>query len=185
MESSVSMEDLWKLFQESNRIMQERHAETEKSLEQLSLKLAQVTSHLGNLGSRWGEFVEGLVAPACIRLFAERGVRVDELYSRVKKTVNGEHMEIDLLVANTIDAVVVEVKSHLTVEDVLHHLKQLNRFKTFFPRYASCRLFGAVAGVVIDSQADQFAINQGLFVIVQAGEGVVLANDPQFSPRVW
>ncbi|MEO5341637.1 MAG: hypothetical protein H7837_14170, partial [Magnetococcus sp. MYC-9] len=137
------------------------------------------------LGGRWGEFVEGLIAPSCIAMFAERGIQVDEVYPRVKKSIAGQEMEIDLLVANTVDVVLVEVKSHLTVEDVRHHLKKMEQFKGFFPRYAGCQAYGAVAGVVVDAQADQFAMNQGLFVIVQSGETVRLANDLAFKPRVW
>jgi len=94
-------------------------------------------------------------------------------------------MEIDLLVANTIAAVLVEVKSNLRVEDVRNHLDRLSKFKSFFPRYADCTVYGAVAGIVIDANADQFAINQGLFVIVQSGETVCIANDEHFVPKTW
>ncbi|MBF0124937.1 MAG: DUF3782 domain-containing protein, partial [Magnetococcales bacterium] len=107
------------------------------------------------------------------------------VYSRVKKTVAGQNMEIDILVANTIDAVLVEVKSNLTVEDVRNHLERLKRFKSFFNRYADCKVYGAVAGIAIDAGADQFAINQGLFVIVQSGDSVQIANDKEFKPRTW
>ncbi|MBF0159176.1 MAG: hypothetical protein HQL58_06590 [Magnetococcales bacterium] len=94
-------------------------------------------------------------------------------------------MEIDLLVANTVAAVLVEVKSHLKVEDVRDHLERLGRFKSFFPRYANCQVYGAVAGIVVDSDADRFAIHQGLFVIVQSEDAVRIANDKAFVPRTW
>ena len=199
----LTIDDIWKLFQETNRIfqesredlkrefqeserrwekriqeMQETHAKTERTVK-------DVSKQIGNLGGRWGEFVEGLIAPSCIAMFTERGIQVDEVFSRAKKTIDGERMEIDLLVANTVAAVLVEVKSHLEVEDVRHHLNRLEKFKTFFPRYADCQVYGAVAGIVIAAKADQFAMNQGLFVIVQSGETVKLANGQEFNPRIW
>ena len=185
MTTSITMDDIWKLFKESERIMQENHAKTEHSIERMSAKVEEVSKLVGRLGDRWGEFVEGLIAPSCIALFAERGIQVDEVYPRVKKTIAGEDMEIDLLVANTVDVVLVEVKSHLTVDDVSRHLIKLARFKAFFPRYANCQIYGAVAGIVVGAQADKFAMNQGLFVIEQSGETVKLANDQAFKPRIW
>ena len=232
MTTALTVDDIWKLFQETNRlfqeserkwdkstqewkeriqeterimqenhakteqvmqenhakteqVMQENHAKTERTVDRVSLKVDQVSKQIGNLGGRWGEFVEGLIAPSCIAMFTERGIQVDEVFSRAKKTIDGERVEIDLLVANTVAAVLVEVKSHLEVEDVRHHLNRLEKFKTFFPRYADCQVYGAVAGIVIAAKADQFAMNKGLFVIVQSGETVKLANEQAFNPRVW
>ena len=159
--------------------------ETDRQMKETDRKIKEVSKLIGNLGGRWGEFVEGLVAPSCIAMFTERGIQVDEVYLRVKKTIAGEPMEIDILVANTVAAVLVEVKSHLQVEDVRTQIKRLDRFKPFFPRYAACQVYGAVAGIVIDAEADQFAMNKGLFVIAQSGETVKLANEQDFKPRIW
>ena len=210
MGAALTVDDIWKMFQETNRLFQEsqerweqRHREmervmqadraetastfreTERQMQDTDRKIKQVSTQIGQLGGRWGEFVEGLIAPACIAMFTELGIQVDEIYPRVKKVIGGKMLEIDLLVANTVAAVLVEVKSQLQVEDVRNHLTRLADFKPFFPRYANCQVYGAVAGIVIESKADQFAIKQGLFVIEQSGETVRLANDREFKPNVW
>lgn len=214
MPTERTMDDIWKLFQETNRLFQEserrwerRIQENERIIQENYAKTGQImrenerimqenyakTQHtvkevskqIGHLGGRWGSFVEGLIIPSCIAMFTERGIQVDEVYSRAKKTVAGECMEIDILVANTVDAILIEAKSHLEVGDVRGHVDRLKKFKIFFPRYAGCRVYGAVAGIVIRARADQFAMNQGLFVIVQSGETVKLANEQAFEPRVW
>ncbi|MBF0137769.1 MAG: hypothetical protein H7833_14905 [Magnetococcus sp. DMHC-1] len=165
-------------MQETRRMIREMSAETDKEIK-------AVNKQIGQLGGRLGEFVEEMIKPTCIAMFQARGIPVDEIFSRAKKKVGGETMEIDLLLANTVAAVLIEVKSHLTAEDVQHHLKKLPRFKSFFPRFADCRIYGAVAGMVIASEADRFAMHQGLFVIAQNGENVGLANEPDFVPRHW
>ncbi|MEO5351283.1 MAG: hypothetical protein H7836_16820 [Magnetococcus sp. YQC-3] len=217
MSSTLTVDDVWKMFQETNRLFQEsqerweqRHQEMERVLQadraetksvfqeterqiqetaaqmrETDIKVKQVSALVGNLGGRWGEFVEGLIALACIAMFRERGIQVDEIFPRGKKVIDGKHMEIDLLVANAVAAVLIEVKSQLQVEDVRNHLTRLAEFKAFFPRYANCQVYGAVAGIVVESKADQFAMKQGLFVIEQSGESVRLANDREFKPKVW
>ncbi len=222
MGAALTVDDVWKMFQETNRLLQDsqerweqRHREMERVMQEeraktetvfretdrqiqetaaqlretaaqmretaaqmreTDIKVKQVSTQIGQLGGRWGEFVEGLIAPACIAMFTERGIQVDETYPRVKKVIGGKTLEIDLLVANTVAAVLVEVKSQLQVEDVRNHLTRLADFKSFFPRYANCQVYGAVAGIVVESHADQFAMRQGLFVIEQSGETVRLAN---------
>ncbi|HIJ83398.1 MAG TPA: DUF3782 domain-containing protein, partial [Magnetococcales bacterium] len=145
-------------FQETDRKFQE----TDRKFQETDRVVKEVSRQIGQLGGRWGEFVEGLVAPACIDMFTKRGIPVDEVFPRVKKTIGDQRVEIDLLVANTVAAILVEVKSNLKVEDVRTHLERLEKFKSFFPRYADCTVYGAVAGIVIDAEADRFAMNKGL-----------------------
>ena len=181
LETDRKVQETARQMLETDRKMQE----TARQMLETDRKVKEVTTQIGRLGGRWGEFVEGLIAPSCIAMFSERGILVDEIYPRVKKVIAGESMEIDLLVANTVEAVLVEVKSRLRVKDVRTQLKHLKAFKTFFPRYAHCQVYGAVAGIAMDAGADQFAMNQGLFVIVQAGDTAKLANQLAFKPRIW
>ncbi|HIJ85440.1 MAG TPA: DUF3782 domain-containing protein, partial [Magnetococcales bacterium] len=69
--------------------------------------------------------------------------------------------------------------------DVREHMVRLAEFKEFFPEYADKRVFGAVAGIVVGEHTDRFAINNGLFVMVQAGDSMRLANDESFVPIAW
>lgn len=82
-------------------------------------------------------------------------------------------------------ALLIEVKSTLTVEAVNEHLERLADFKNFFPEHPDKKIYGAVAGIVIDENADRYAYKQGLFVIAQSGEAVKVLNDEKFQPRAW
>jgi hypothetical protein len=77
------------------------------------------------------------------------------------------------------------VKSSLSVPDVKDFIADLERFTTFFPEYADMQLYGAVAGIGIESGADRYAYRQGLFVMAQSGDSVTLLNDSAFIPTAW
>ncbi|MBF0175283.1 MAG: hypothetical protein HQL63_00330 [Magnetococcales bacterium] len=187
-------------LQETRRVMQESRAETERisrdtdrkfqetdrQFKETDQKIKEVSTLVGRLGGRWGEFVEGMVAPACETLFAERGFPIHRVSPRIKaKLPNNRHMEIDLLVVNTDMVALVEVKSKPTHEDVQGHLSRLAEFKEFFPEYAHRRVLGAVAGIVIEENVSRYAMNAGLFVLVQSGDTMLLANTATFTPLVW
>ncbi|MBF8273402.1 MAG: DUF3782 protein [Magnetococcales bacterium] len=207
MSQTVTFDDVWKMFQETDRKFQEmvredreRRAEADRKSQETSQlirevsvqmretdrKIKEVSKQIGRLGGRLGEFVEGLVAPACKTLFAQRGIPIHKVSRRVEADLPSDrHMEIDLFVVNTDAVSLVEVKSKLTIEDVREHMVRMSEFKEFFPEYADKMAIGAVAGMVVEENVIHFAIRNGLFVMVQAGDSVRLANDETFIPRTW
>jgi hypothetical protein len=47
------------------------------------------------------------------------------------------------------------------------------------------KVYGAVAGIKIDEKADEYATQEGLFLIEPAGDSVIIANSESLQPRVW
>ncbi len=165
-------------FQESDR----RFRETERLIKEQNKR---VDEQLGKLGNRLGEFVEWQVRPAAVRLFQERGIDVTELSSDLSVQRGDEGLEIDLLVVNGSEAIAIEVKSKLTQADVDEHLERLDKFKRLLPRYQSLKILGAVAAMVTPKEVASYAYRQGLFVIAQSGDNLVILNDQKFKPKAW
>ncbi|MBF0180740.1 MAG: hypothetical protein HQM03_12025 [Magnetococcales bacterium] len=188
-ETDRKMQETDRKMQETDRQMQEtarQMKETDRKMQETDRQMKETDRKLDRLGSRLGEFVEGMVAPGCKTLFAQHGIPVHKVSRRVEADLpGGRHMEIDLFVVNTDAVALVEVKSKLTVEDVREHLARMGEFKEFFSEYASKRAFGAVAAMVIEENVRRFAISQGLFVIEQAGDTLRMANPADFEPRAW
>ncbi len=175
-------------FQETDRKFQEtdrKFQETDRKFQETDRKLQALGKQIGELGNRLGEFVEGLVKPALVRLFQDRGVAIREVYPDIEIDCGDEGLQIDLLVVNGAEAVLVEVKSKLTQADVDDHLERLGKFKRLMPRYADVRAMGAVAAMVVPREVARYAYRQGLYVLAQSGESVVILNDARFQPRVW
>ena len=158
---------------------------TSQEITRLAAQVSQTNKQVGGLTSRWGEFVENLIKPAASRLFQEKGIDVHLTALRVNGQDEKGSIEIDILVENTTEVVAIEVKSHLEVRDVKRFLQTLERFKKAFPKHKTDKLYGAVAGIKIDERANEYAIQEGLFLIQPAGDSVIIANSYNFEPRVW
>ena len=148
-------------------------------------QIKQVNKRISDIGGAWGRFVEDLVAPACERIFLERGIPVQQVSQRVKRWHEGNTMEIDVLVVDDGHVLAVEAKSSLNVTDVQDFVGDLEQFRTFFPEYAASQLYGAVAGIGIEAGADRYAYRQGLFVLAETGETISILNDETFEPKSW
>lgn len=175
-------------IQENDRWIQEsklRQQETDRQMQETDRKIKEVTQSIGRLGNRLGQFVEEMVKPAVVRLFRERGIEVHQVCRGFEASRDDEAIEVDLLVVNTTDAVLVEVKSELKADDVRDHLKRLECFKRLSPQHSGYRVMGAVAAMVVHDETARYAYRQGLFVLGQSGDTMTLRNDEQFEPKIW
>ena len=200
---ATTYQDILALFQESDRKFQQLFQETDRKFQDtdrkfqdtdrkfqetervLREKLDRVTNAIGRLGNRLGDFIEDAVRPAAVRLFRERGIEVHEVHQQVSAARGGEGIEVDLLVVNDQDAIAIECKSLLSVDEVNEHRERLAKLKRLLPAYASKRMLGAVAAMVIPDEVATYAMRQGFFVIGQSGEQLVIRNDPSFQPKGW
>jgi len=187
-ETDRQMKETDRKLQETDRIVKEtslQMKETDRKLQETGHKIDKVTAAIGRLGNRLGEFVEEMVRPAVVRLFQGRGIDVHQVYARIHVERDGDSMEIDLLVVNTTDAILVETKSELKVDDVNEHVSRLVRFKKLRPQYACFQVMGALAAMVLPEDAARYAYRQGLFVLGQSSDTVNIRNDAEFKPKVW
>jgi hypothetical protein len=185
---ATTYEDILALFRETDRKFQDlmdAQKETDRRFQETDREFQEAARVVNNLGGQWGLFLAYQVAPACERVFGERGIPVQMVSQRVKKRRGGDTLEIDVLVVNAGHVVVVEVKASLSVADVREFLDDLRQFRAFFPEYADWQVHGAVAGIRIEDGADRYAYRQGLFVLAQTGDTVKILNDPNFQPKAW
>ena len=187
-ELAQSQQELSQSQQELSQAQQklsQAQKETDKQIKETDKQINRVSKQIGELGNRLGEFVEWQVRPAVVRLFQERGIDVHEFHPGISVKRDNEGLEIDLLVVNDTDAILVEVKSKLTQRDVDEHLQRLAKFKRLMPRFRDVKALGAVAAMIVPNEVASYACRQGLFVLVQSGENVIILNDAEFTPRVW
>jgi hypothetical protein len=179
--ANPTLEDVWKLFQETDRKFQQMQEESKK----LTEKIEKVSTDLGRLGNKLGDFIEEMLYPAAVRLFKERSIEVHEVQRNVTAQRNGEGIEVDLLVINDTVAVAIECKSSLSIDDVNEHLERMDKLKRVLPAHATKQVMGAVTGMIIPDNVAQYAYKKGLFVIGQTGEQLVVRNDLKFKAKIW
>ena len=174
-----------RLAEERQRQYEERQRKHDEEMAEMQKIIAQTNKQIGAITSRWGEFVENLVRPAAVRLFREQGIDVHYTCLRVEAYDYRGSVEIDIWAENTNEIVAIEVKSHLKVRHIKRFLEVLDRFKEVFPKYADHKLYGAVAGIKVDEKADQYALEQGLFLICPSGDSVAIETRQGFQARIW
>ena len=141
---------------------------------------------IARLGDRLGQLVAAMVEGGIVRMFKELGYEFD-VYNPRYRFGNKElgYGEVDLFLENGDYALLVEVKTNLSVDDVKEHQERLKKFRLVANAKNDQRRFiAAVGGGIIQQNVRDFALKQGMFVVQQSGENIeVLA--PKGKPMVW
>ena len=190
MKTELTKQDILELLDRQSREFHSRLLESEKSLEKnMEKSRREFDKRLGELAGTWGKFVAEMVKPKIIELFKEKGIEIRAALQNVMGFKGNErYYEIDLLLINSEIAVAVEIKSSLGVDDVKEHLDRLEKIQKVQPERVNLggvTLYGAVAGMIIENDADRYAYKKGLFVLRQRGNLVEIMNDDKFVPSEW
>ncbi len=171
-------------FKEFQKEMALRSKEIDRQFRETDKKINKVH---GLFTSQWGKLVEAIVRPACLKLFRGRGIDVSRTNENTTVEIAGiKKAEYDAVLANGSEVVIVEVKTTLRKEDVEYFVTKLGNVKTYMPEYVDKKVYGAMAAISFDREADREAVKNGLFLIKSSGEGVVnIANSEDFKPKSY
>jgi len=179
---------------EFDRLMKERDAEYDKIRKERDAeydrRMKETDKKISALGSRIGEIVENMLGGRILDKFQALGYEVDD-YTRnhsFRLSKLGIKGEIDLILHNGDISILIEVKTTLDVADVRQHIERIDKYRTYADaRWGdTTRYIGAVAGAVVEDKVVDFAHENGLYTIVQSGEGVEIVEVPKnFKARVW
>jgi len=193
-----SFESVWALLQENAkqhelemkeiRESQKELVESHKEYEQERKKdKAEFNERLGKYVNLFGDFTEYMMAPKLREKFKDLGLffpRTNRNVS-VKDENNKTILEADAMLENGDKAMMVEIKTQLTVERVNKHIERLEKMRKHADLYGDKRTFlGAVAGVVVEDDVRVYALNHGLYLVEPAGEDLNI-TPPNGKPKEW
>ncbi|MDR1411311.1 MAG: hypothetical protein LBI91_03810 [Spirochaetaceae bacterium] len=184
----LSFEDVWAMFQETDRKFQETDRKLEKTERLIERLIKKTDKQLGELGNRFGEMAEHLVTPNIAEKFRALNYTFTKAGPDVKFTdARGKTLtEVDVWLENGEFALAVEVKSYLRLQDVKDHIKRMEILRRYAEeRQDTRKLLGAVAGAIVKAPIRNYALEKGFYVIEQSGDTVKIEAPEGFSPRIW
>jgi len=170
-----TFETVWAMMQE-NAIQ----------LKEIDLIVKNNARLIGKLGDRFGEMVEYMVMPNLITKFHELGFVFEKAYphATIKDKTNNIFTEVDITLENGDKIMLVEVKSKPTTEDIIDHVKRIEKIRFHANLHGEKRKYlGAVAGMVFNDNEKAFAMKNGFYVIEPSGETFIITA-PE-SEREW
>jgi len=189
-ENAIQLKEIDRIVKENAERQKEtdrQMKETDRQMKETDRQIKDFNKRFGEFSNRFGEVVEYMIAPNLQKKFREFGL--DFLLASPSFTVSDDNhqilFEIDVFLQNGDKAMLVEVKTKLSTEDVKDHVKRLEKMRAYADLHGDKRAFlGAVAGVVMTPYAKKYALGLGFYVIEPSGETFNITS-PQGKPKEW
>jgi hypothetical protein len=194
----LTFEKVWTMFQETDRQIQERFRETGRQMQELSREadrrqaetsqqIKELSKNIGGVNNAFGRWAEEMISAKLWEKFNAIGYTFTRggpiQFWDGPRTV----VQVDMLLENGDYAMPVEIKSTLTAEDVDDHIERIGKVREELDKRGDRRkLVGAVAGMVVAGKVREYAQRKGLYVLVQSGDSVTVAEaSGAFRVREW
>jgi hypothetical protein len=182
------------ILAESGARIDKRLAQLSDSLEYTDKKYGDLNSRYGGLSRGFGQLVEFLVIPKIRPEMNRHGHKFSRtVANKVFRFIPDDPVrkivvtEVDMFMYNGTEAMAVEIKTSLSVQDMEEHIRQLRLLRKHesSTEIQGKKLYGAVVGVFVDDRARRFAKRKGLYLLEIIEEENRMATTAPPNPHIW
>ena len=182
-----NFDSVWAILQEVAKSQKETDRIVKENALQMKEGKDDFNTRLGALTNLFGDFTLGMVAPKLREKFKEFGLVFPKANpnSVIDDTINKICLEIDIMLENGDKAMLVEVKTKLTVERINKHIERLEKMRKYADLHGDKRMFlGAVAGFAVTNEVREHALKEGFYLIEPDGDNFNI-TPPNDKPKEW
>jgi len=168
-ERGLTFEKVWAAIQEVKELQRENALAQKETRTQMKESSDRLDKKIGYIGRSMGEIVELVVIPGLRKKMNAYGHCFTSMSpNRTTYGDNGKALvEIDLMLENGEESMAVEIKTDLSKKWVNRHLERLSLLRKHesITGLKGKVLYGAVAGISIDEDARELALENGMYVV--------------------
>jgi len=160
-----------------DRRMANYREEAEKSRVDFDRRMKKIQETVGGIGDNQGSFAEEYFFNSFENgqknFFGEK---FDEIEKNLKNSWKGIKDEYDIVLYNHASVALIEVKYKAHLNDIPMVLRKAETFRILSPYYKDFKIYLGLASLSFYPELEKECINQGIAVIKQVGDTVVI-ND--------
>jgi hypothetical protein len=166
-------ETVWAILQETAQSQKE----TDRRMQETDRRMKELQKMVGGMANSHGSFAEEYFSNSFENgkknFFGEK---FDDVKKNLKNFWQGIEDEYDIVLYNHTSAAIIEVKYKARVSDIPAVLKKAETFRVLFPYYKEFKIYLGLASMSFYPELEQECINEGIAIIKQIGDTVVI-ND--------
>jgi hypothetical protein len=181
---SLNFEKVWAMFAEIGR----KQAKTDEQMAKTDEQIRELSANIGGVNNTLGKWSEEMFAAKLCDKVNVLGYVFTKCGRNIRFWENGKRIaEVDCFLENGSFVMPVEVKASVTTGDVDKHIERIEKIRRYMDVRNDWRtIVGAVAGAVVSSEVCEYAQRNGLYVLVQSGESIAVADMAEsFEVRKW
>jgi len=163
---------------ENDREIKEKFAETDRQMKETDRMMKELQKTVGGMGNSNGDVAESYFRNCFAKNMSFAGQEYDHIDAPLKRKNKRLNLqaEYDIVMYNCSSVAIIEIKYDVDKDDVDSTLEKVEVFKKLFPQYQDFDIYLGLAGLSIEASAEKKAIKQGIAIIKQVGDTLVI-ND--------
>ena len=162
-----------------DREMKESRARSEEEMRDHDKRMKALEKHIGGLANNQGDFAEEYFFSSFRKgISTFFGEEYDSIESRKRKKIknSGIDVEYDIQMFNCISVGLIETKYKVIFDDIKKAIIKVGMFREAFPQFAKHKLYLGIASMIFEKRVEDECIRQGIAVIKQVGDNVVIKD---------
>jgi hypothetical protein len=167
----------WVFYKETDRFLREKFAETDRKMQETDKRMKKLQELIGSWDNNHGSFAEEYFFNSFEK--GEQnffGENFDQIRKKIKPKTTSLEDEYDIVMYNGTSVAIVEVKFKAHKNDIPKVLNKAKTFRILCPGYKDYKIYLGFASMSFYEELEQECIDEGIAVIKQVGENVVI-ND--------
>jgi hypothetical protein len=174
------LQELTQSQKETDRQMKEtdrQMKETDRQMKETDRQMKELQKTVGGIANNQGSFAEEYFFNSFENgkqnFFGEK---FNDISKHLKNRWQSMEDEYDIVLYNHASVAIIEVKYKAHVNDIPIVLKKAETFRILFPNYKNFKIYLGLASMSFYDELEQECINEGIAIIKQVGDAVVI-ND--------
>jgi len=149
--------------------LKEAQLKTDEQMRKTDEKINRMSERLGSIGRSQGAVAEEYFYNSLKESMALLDMKFEDIGLNWKKSKKGLEDEFDIILINSKNMALIEVKYKAHENDVKRLDKKVTNFKRLFPEYSHLKLYAGIASFHIYKDAKELANQMGYFVLKRNG----------------
>lgn len=165
---AVTEENVWAAFKETNRFLKESSVDFDRRIKKLEELVGGISNNQGLFAEEYffNSFENGKQ-----NFFGEKFDDIEKNMKGYKKNYKDEY---DIVLFNGKSIAIIEVKFKAHENDIPEVIKKAETFRVNYPDYQNHKVYLGLATMVFYSDLEQTCKEQGIAIIKQSGDSVVI-----------
>jgi hypothetical protein len=145
-------------------------AKTDAQMAKTDKKLASMLEMLDGITTSQGLVAEEFFFNTLADSLTVGGVKYDGITSNIRRKINGQWVEVDLILDNGASLAIIEVKYRARPKNIIQLQNTIRTYRQAFPQYKDFKIYGGIASFNIDDSVADEAHENGFFILKRKGD---------------
>jgi hypothetical protein len=150
--------------------IQAAQAKTDAQMAKTDKKLTSMLEMLDGITTSQGLVAEEFFFNTLADSLTVGGVKYDGITSNIRRKINGQWVEVDLILDNGTSLAIIEVKYRARPKNIIQLQNTIRTYRQAFPQYQDFKIYGGIASFNIDDSVADEAHENGFFILKRKGD---------------